>query len=1026
MADGTSQLQQLLAKHGLDTGITEDPREATRRMLADLGIQLPQEEEEGWDIFQPVRTFFGAAGNIGGQLLGLADPQAYEEASKEVLGDLGYDAQSPWYERAEAAPGLGDVAAQMVPDEVRESMVGRAVGPAGRMIGNILGDPTTYTPFVLSRLGGLIARSVPTVAPALKTAALARQARQQKVAAGILDEAAAAADDLADANRIHQLVMSEGTAMKRLGYQTAEGLARGGDLAMGAAAGLAYGPQVVNAAWEGAKRIPEAETLGEGVVEGVNTTLMAGLAALMGKGMIDAATAARTIGAARSGKVLPEVDAQIADGEAQVRAAAEEVEPVVVEPFEPPTPEPITVPEGEPVVLPDGTVIRVPQERPMEAPPEGEPITLPEEGEPVAVPEPVAAPEPGVPLEARDIEPVETALIEPPERRDIMQRRPPPEGLTPEDLELLDLEAARRRLEEEPVLTDEQAAAEVEAAGREPGFVEATPEEVSARMDLAPELQPYAEFVENKDLGAALEARGLTLDEFQSMPHQARMEVLAGKAEPAPVEAPPAEPAPAPEPIEPAPTPEVTEPEVPVKAPPEPSEASDQQAAMVAAEEADEFAAGLDEAPPEPTVERAADTPTEPEPAQAPVPETVPEAVPEDPVGQALTQFDDGLSKHDTGQKAIRSIIEGRKSRGETAPSDPVHAAELQNVLDSREARKDLLGSLKDVPSNRVYPAVKKWLDNRLKKEERGTTTKSTEAAIGKATAEGAAEGLKAKQAKKATKKKAEPGAYEQGKALLEKAGLRYKEFAEGVMADATGALGLPHNQTAFKKYIDLREQGVTRSDAIAQLAKGGIPNLSRNRQTIRNLIKDYEKKLNEDALAKHGERVAKDIELEETPDARPPSAVDVGGLSVDHGRIQQRIPLRPDGMDADGFKSMLQAKKGEMVSMLEDYYRFALRRAEVKGQGAALPDRRLRAFAKNLGIVPKKGENIKRIIRKIGREFGITDDAHFSNLGDVAFVRRAAAQAAAGKFEIPGWKAERGELWRCPTRRRRLLSCAR
>jgi len=84
------QLQQLLEEAGLDTGIT-DPREEVKRDLADLGIGV-EKQDEGWDVFQPVRTFFGAAGNIGGQLLGLADPEAYEQASKEVLGDLGYGA----------------------------------------------------------------------------------------------------------------------------------------------------------------------------------------------------------------------------------------------------------------------------------------------------------------------------------------------------------------------------------------------------------------------------------------------------------------------------------------------------------------------------------------------------------------------------------------------------------------------------------------------------------------------------------------------------------------------------------------------------------------------------------------------------------------------------------------------------------------------------------------------------------------------------------------------------------------------
>ena len=1051
------QLQQLLEEAGLDTGIT-DPREEVKRDLADLGIGV-EKQDEGWDVFQPVRTFFGAAGNIGGQLLGLADPEAYEQASKEVLGDLGYGADSPWYERAEAAPGLGDVAAQMVPDEVRESLLGRAVGPAGRMIGNILGDPTTYTPFVLSKLGGTIARAVPTAAPLMKTAALAKQERAQKVAAGLLSKTAAAAKDWDEAQEIAQVVMREGSAMQRMGFQTAEGLARGGDMAMGAAAALAYGPQVVNAAWEGAKRIPEAEGLAEGVVEGVNTTLMAGLSALMGKGLIDATTAARTVAAARSGKALDATKELITEAEQRTLVAAQEVT----------APGDVTLPPGErPVVrAPEGqlgpedlelldleTARRRLEEGGM---PEYEgPVTevVPEYEGPVEVVQ-----EPRAEMVPEYEGPVTEVLPE----AEIVTDEGVPRTVDTIDAEITQLESALYDGKIDP--TNQEAAVgrlrqlyaeRVEVAREEPGVlpkVEPIPEvepelpmvegaeiipepevpvsetPVVSGEELPGGLEPYAQFVEGNDLRAGLAARGMTIEEFAALGHDQRMATLAGVETPTV-----AEPAPAPEPVEPVVTPEVPVSEI---APEGPSEAlrgvEPEEGVPPVTEPVPEPEAPPAEAPTEPTPQQAEDTPTPAEPALG-------EDVEQSPFQKASRAAEDEFADEgNTLHKAMRSIIEGRKSRGETAPADFPLAAEALNVLEDPGLRRKLLDStvdvdgnrvkIRDLPPGKIYPAVERWIrNNRMKKGGAGAGARGGAGAVEAAGAEAGAGGLATAGApeapgKKKIGKKAQVGTYEKTNEILKRAGLNYKQFAGELKDEWTGALGTDKNKAMFDAYIELREGGMGRSDAIKSLFGSNSDRFS-SAQSVRNVIASYEKKLNQKAEAKFKDVLQKELDAEDadqgtidqpadSPTATTPEVVDVAALSNRWGALKQRIPVRPADMDAATFANQLKGKKGEIQTLLEDYYRFAGDRSQKQGLGAAMPDKQIKAMAENLGINIPKGANVKWVIRKIGETVAGIDpnSGHWKQIADSQAVRRAAQQATEAArseaFDLPGWKGD-------------------
>lgn len=248
-----------------------DPFE--EELLRELGL-LPEQEPSLWRrVTTPVRTIFGATQGVGGKLGELAfGEEAYrraKEANLEAAGEPLED--TPWYEETAALPGLGDVAAEMLPTEFRESTPGRILEPVGKIVGNIIGDPTTYTPLVAKNVGSALVRSVPAAEKVVQELNAARQLGQ-------------AVDEAPYFARMWQ-AMEEAGPIKANAFKLAESLDQA-DNAMAAAAGVVYGPDVLTGAWESAKAAFGAETFNEALVGGANTALMAGLGILMGKGML--------------------------------------------------------------------------------------------------------------------------------------------------------------------------------------------------------------------------------------------------------------------------------------------------------------------------------------------------------------------------------------------------------------------------------------------------------------------------------------------------------------------------------------------------------------------------------------------------------------------------------------------------------------------------------------------------------------------------------------------------------------------
>jgi hypothetical protein len=285
-------------------------------LLNELGLGPAAEKpkvEEGPDIFQPIRTAFGATQNVGGQLIGAFDPEAYAAAQEELRKSLGVTEVSPWYEKVEAAPGLGDVLAQEVPTSIRESIPGRIVGPVARMAGNILGDPTTYTPAILGKAGGLLAKGVKGAEPIIAASEVAVRGAEEAVRAGVVGREALAAVKGKAARDVYQAVLEHGSPIQAKAYKALGFLHDAEPAVMGSAAALAFGPRVAESAFESLKDTMSADSISEGLVSGANTVLMAGLGILMGKGLISAVQAKSTLGRAvaeEAGVKLPEAAAE--------------------------------------------------------------------------------------------------------------------------------------------------------------------------------------------------------------------------------------------------------------------------------------------------------------------------------------------------------------------------------------------------------------------------------------------------------------------------------------------------------------------------------------------------------------------------------------------------------------------------------------------------------------------------------------------------------------------------------------------
>lgn len=415
-------VRRILEEQGLlqPDGTTESLQDEVNRDLEDMGL-LPK-KDEGLDVFQPVRTLFGATMGAGGMALGAFAPEQYAAARSELEKAHGITPTSPWYERTEALPGLGDVAAQFVPQDVRESRLGTALGPVARLGGNILGDPTTYTPFVLGKATGAIARSVPEAGALIGRSAEAELARRAALSAAPLAEGAlgpggqvlrdaAAAARATEGADIAKAVMQHGNLAQRAGYFGGAAIQNAEPAVLGTAAALAYGPEAVKGAYEGWKEAfsgATTEPVLDTAAQTANALLQTGLSALMAHGLISGAEAASRFQRHLEAQRPADVRAAVEQVGGRVAGAVEEaVRPPVVEPA-----------VGEPTILsvlqgvetaPRPLVNEPTIEPPIRAPEVVEPPILARAPEPIPEPAP-----PGAASTAQLAEP--RVVAEPPAR----------------------------------------------------------------------------------------------------------------------------------------------------------------------------------------------------------------------------------------------------------------------------------------------------------------------------------------------------------------------------------------------------------------------------------------------------------------------------------------------------------------------------------------------------------------------------------------------------------------------------------
>ncbi len=497
---GLSILKQL----GLDAESQQSQEDPGVAILRELGMDSSAEapkKEEGFDIFQPIRTAFGATGGIGGAIAGALAPDAYQRAKEELGTSLGVGEASPWYEKTEALPGLGDVLAQGVPTEIRESLVGRIGGPVARMVGNIAGDPTTYTPLVLGKAAGAVAKGVKAAAPIIEASEATVRGAEGMARAGQLIPEAVEALKARHALNTLEAVQKFGSPIQAKAYETLGFLRELDPVAQGSAAALAYGPKVLESAWESAKETVSADTLSEGLVSGANTILMAGLGVLMGKGLVSAVEAKSTL-------------AKSAKRTLGIKEEAPRVEPPV------------------PGVEQAERVGEVPGQEPAQVAPEAPRATEEVAPEEAAVQDMLAAREEARAIEDQArIKALQEAGATPVQAEQVLgesiPRIPEPTALVetaPEVTPVLEAPLARTEAAE-PVVPDEVAARVLaERMAPEPGFVENPPPEVVARemapapdvvlaRQLAGEKKIAANVVAEEELGKAL--KGLTPEQAE-------------------------------------------------------------------------------------------------------------------------------------------------------------------------------------------------------------------------------------------------------------------------------------------------------------------------------------------------------------------------------------------------------------------------------------------------------------------------------------------------------------------------------
>lgn len=264
-------------------------------------------------------------------------PEQYAAAQEEMRQNLGVDETAPWYEQAEALPGAADVATQFIPTAVREATP-TAIGSGLRLIGNIAGDPTTYIGGILVKAGTKIAAGSKAGLAALRAAEVGNAVTKAKAAEAVglgqisAREAAQAIDQArrAGLTEVTRALMAESPVRGRA-FMAARAIKEAEPYALGTAAAVAYGPQVVRAGLESGKEtfwaaLPESiggeGDAGKALDSGGNFLLMAGLGYLMGKGLIDTAKAKSVLTRELADQgVIPDIDKMIRERAAETGVA---------------------------------------------------------------------------------------------------------------------------------------------------------------------------------------------------------------------------------------------------------------------------------------------------------------------------------------------------------------------------------------------------------------------------------------------------------------------------------------------------------------------------------------------------------------------------------------------------------------------------------------------------------------------------------------------------------------------------------
>lgn len=311
LEDDGGELDDILASAGVPPKSTIPPHSPSSSFVESQAGEKSA-LARAWDtVTRPIKTVVGATqGAVPRLLFGGTD--AYQRAAEEKSqGDFGRGrGDLSTLEALEAAPGLGDLAAQVIPDEIKNSWAGTALGGIGRLAGNIAGDPTTYLGGVgaltkvgkltkLAEAGSALAKGeqiAPKIAAALEAAGgvqgvargLVKATSEQSRGSSLLNFLSSTQQTGEVGRGIRQLLKGEPLGAARAGLA----------LPTSAYTGLAYAPDIAEGIARGGQRTLASAQQGDvsgATASGVDTLLQTGLAALVGRGLIHERQAIRSM-----------------------------------------------------------------------------------------------------------------------------------------------------------------------------------------------------------------------------------------------------------------------------------------------------------------------------------------------------------------------------------------------------------------------------------------------------------------------------------------------------------------------------------------------------------------------------------------------------------------------------------------------------------------------------------------------------------------------------------------------------------